>query len=118
MLAAKGGLLFIDDLVSRWSEWPDFYPRGVEDVTYEGHVLGVPYRFNYRGNPIIRPSMYETAGMEVHVSRTWDEVNEAARTWSQRQPRAPNRPKNEPMRPGLAAGLPDGLATDKGADGE
>ena len=78
VLAAKGGTLFIDEFVNSWSEWPDFYPVGIEDVTYEGHVHGVPYRFNYRGNPVIRPSVYEAAGMEVRVPRTWDEVNEDA----------------------------------------
>ena len=78
VLAAKGGTLFIDEFVNSWSEWSDFYPRGVEDVTYEGHVHGVPYRFNYRGNPVIRPSMYEAAGMEVRVPTTWEEINEDA----------------------------------------
>ena len=78
VLAAKGGTLFIDDFVNSWAEWSDFYPRGVEDVTYEGHVHGVPYRFNYRGNPVIRPSMYEAAGMEVRVPTTWEEINEDA----------------------------------------
>jgi ABC-type glycerol-3-phosphate transport system substrate-binding protein len=78
VLAAKGGTLFIDEFVNSWSDWSDFYPRGVEDVTYEGHVHGVPYRFNYRGNPVIRPSMFEAAGMDATVPTTWDEANEAA----------------------------------------
>jgi len=75
VLAAKRGTLFIDEFVNNWSGWSDFYQRGVEDVTYEGHVHGVPYRFNYRGNPVIRPSMYEAAGMDATVPTTWDEVN-------------------------------------------
>ena len=78
VLAAKGGTLFLDEFVNSWADWSDFYPRGVEDVTYEGHVHGVPYRFNYRGNPVIRPSMFEAAGMDVAVPLNWDEANEAA----------------------------------------
>ena len=78
MLAAKGGTLFLDEWVNSWDGWSDFYARGVEDVTYEGHVHGVPYRFNYRGNPVIRPSLFEAAGLEVKVPTTWDEINEIA----------------------------------------
>lgn len=77
VLAAKGGTLFIDEYVKNWDQWSDFYPRGIEDVTYEGHIHGVPYRFNYRGNPVIRPSFFEAAGLEPTVPTTWEELNEA-----------------------------------------
>ncbi len=75
VLAAKGQVLEIDEYVNNWDEWSDFYPRGIEDVTYEGHIQGVPYRFNYRASPVIRPSMFEAAGLEVVVPSTWDELN-------------------------------------------
>ncbi len=75
VLAAKGQVLEIDEYVAGWDEWSDFYPRGIEDVTYEGHIQGVPYRFNYRASPVIRPSSFTAAGIEVVAPTTWEELN-------------------------------------------
>lgn len=77
LLAAKGATLFVDDFVSGWDGWPDFYTAAVDDVTYEDHVHGVPYRVNLR-SPVIRPSMFEAAGLESKVPGTWEELREVA----------------------------------------
>lgn len=77
VLAAKGQVLEIDEYVANWDEWSDFYPRGLEDVTYEGHIQGVPYRFNYRASAVIRASFFEAAGLDPSPPTTWDELNEA-----------------------------------------
>ena len=76
VLAAKGQVLEIDEYVANWDEWSDFYPRGLEDVTYEGHIQGVPYRFNYRASAVIRATFFEAAGLEPTPPTTWDELNE------------------------------------------
>ena len=77
VLAAKGVTLGLDEFVDGWAEWPDFYPAAVDDVTYQDQVHGVPYRVNLR-SPVIRPSMFEAAGLEPNVPTTWEELNEVA----------------------------------------
>ena len=77
VLAANGGTLFLDDFVNDWSHWPDFYPAAVDDVTYEDHVHGVPYRVNLR-SPVIRPSMFAAAGLDPKAPGTWEELREVA----------------------------------------
>lgn len=77
LLAAKGGTLFLDDFVNGWSEWDDFYPSAVDDVTYDNRIHGLPYRVNLR-SPVIRPGMFEAVGLEPKIPDTWDELNAVA----------------------------------------
>ena len=76
--AADYLLLELDDFVATWDEWDDFYPITREDVTYEGHVYGIPFRTNYRGSVVIRPSFFEAAGLPPEPPATWEELNEIA----------------------------------------
>lgn len=78
VLAAKGQVLELDDYVASWDEWEDFYPGVREDVSYDGHVMGIPYRTNYRGSVVFRPSMFERAGLAPEPPGTWEELNELA----------------------------------------
>ena len=77
-LAEPRQVLEIDAYVEHWDEWSDFYPAARADVEHGGHILGVPYRSNYRGSPVIRPSVFEAAGVPARVPSTWDELNEIA----------------------------------------
>ena len=76
VFAAKGNVLELDDYVASWPEWEDFYPDVRRDVTYDGHVFAVPFRTNYRGSVVFRPSMFESAGIAPEPPGTWDELNE------------------------------------------
>ncbi len=78
VLASSGGTLFLDEFVRGWEEWPDWYPVARKDVEYEGHVHGIPYRLNYRGNPVIRESYFEATGLPATPPTTWDELNEVS----------------------------------------
>ena len=69
MLAAKGQVLELDDYVASWDEWEDFYPGVREDVSYDGHVMGIPYRTNYRGSVVFRPSMFERGRASPRTTR-------------------------------------------------
>ena len=75
-LAAKGIVLDLSDYVATWDQWQDFYPIVRNDVTYEEQVLAIPYRTNYRGSVVIRPSMFEAAGLAPEPPQTWEELNE------------------------------------------
>jgi ABC-type glycerol-3-phosphate transport system substrate-binding protein len=77
VLAARGATLFLDQFVNGWPDWDDFYPFAIDDVTYEEHVHGVPYRTNFR-SPVIRPSAFAAAGLDPKVPTTWDELNAVA----------------------------------------
>ncbi len=77
-LASRGQLLELDDYVATWDEWDDFYPITREDVTYDGHVYGIPFHTNYRGSVVFRPSLFEAAGLPTEPPSTWDELNEIA----------------------------------------
>ena len=74
--ASRGLILELDDYVATWTEWEDFYPEVRRDVTYDGHVLGIPFRTNYRGSVVFRPSMFESAGLAPVPPGSWEELNE------------------------------------------
>ena len=74
----RGYALALDDYVATWDEWGDYYPSVREDVMFEGHVYGIPYSTNYRGSVVIRPSLFEAAGLSPEPPATWGELNELA----------------------------------------
>ena len=76
--AASGWALELDDYVASWDDWDDFYPMVREDVTYEGNVYGIPFRTDYRGSVVFRPSLFEAAGLPPEPPSTWEELNEIA----------------------------------------
>lgn len=79
VIASKNGSLVLDDWVSTWDDWEDWYPGAREDVTYQGSVHAVPYRMNARGNIIYRKSMFEEAGLDPEKPpTTWVEAHEVA----------------------------------------
>ena len=77
-LAARGHLLELDGYIESWSEWADFYPVAKRAVTYGGQVLGIPISTNYRGSIVIRPSLFEAAGIPPEPPHTWEELNVVA----------------------------------------
>jgi ABC-type glycerol-3-phosphate transport system substrate-binding protein len=77
LLAGREATLLLDDFLGGWSEWPDFYPFAIDDVTAGGNLHGIPYRVNLR-SPVIRPGMSAAAGLEPKVPTSWEELNEAA----------------------------------------
>ena len=84
VIASKGGALNLDDWVSTWDDWEDWYEGARDDVTYEGNVSAVPYRMNARGNIIYRKSMFEEAGLDPESPpTTWVEAQEAAAALTQ-----------------------------------
>ncbi len=85
VIASKGGALNLDDWVSTWDDWEDWYEGARDDVTYEGNVRAVPYRMNARGNIIYRKSMFEDAGLDPNSPpSTWVEAVEAAEALTQK----------------------------------
>jgi len=81
---AGGGSLELDDWVSTWDDWEDWYEGARDDVTYEGNIHAVPYRMNARGNIIYRKSLFEEAGLDPETPpSTWIEVQEAAAALTQ-----------------------------------
>lgn len=85
VIASKGGALNLDDWVSTWDDWEDWYEGARDDVTYEGNVSAVPYRMNARGNIIYRKSMFEDAGLDPESPpSTWVEAVEAAEALTQK----------------------------------
>ena len=74
----KGYALALDDYVATWDEWEDYYPSVREDVMFEGHAYGIPFRTTYRGSVVIRPSLFEAAGLAPEPPATWDQLNELA----------------------------------------
>lgn len=79
VIASKGGSLELDDYIADWDDWEDWYEGARDDVTYEGHVHGVPYRMNARGNIIYRKSMFEEAGLDPNSPPvTWEDAHEMA----------------------------------------
>ncbi len=78
-LVAYDYVLELDDYVAQWDQWPDFYPNAVEDVTYQGHVYGIPLNTYHRGSVVFRPSRFEAAGLQPEPPSTWEELNESAR---------------------------------------
>lgn len=85
VIASKGGALNLDDWVSTWDDWEDWYQGARDDVTYEGSVSAVPYRMNARGNIIYRKSMFEDAGLDPeNPPSTWVEAVEAAEALTQK----------------------------------
>lgn len=79
VIASKNGSLELDDWVSTWDDWEDWYEGAREDVTFNGKIHGVPYRMNARGNIIYRKSMFEEAGLDPESPPSdWVEAHEAA----------------------------------------
>ena len=74
----RGHVLELDDYVATWDEWEDFYPNVRADVVFESHSYGIPYRTNYRGSVVIRPSLFAGAGLAPEPPSTWEELNELA----------------------------------------
>ena len=76
VMAARSQVLELDEYVANWDAWEDFYPRTREDVTYQRQVFGVPISTSHRGSVVIRPSMFEAAGLAPDPPDTWEALNE------------------------------------------
>ncbi|MXX65532.1 MAG: extracellular solute-binding protein [Chloroflexi bacterium] len=76
--ALIGKVLALDDYVASWGDWDDYYPEVREDISFAGHVQGLPYSAHYRGSVVFRPSMFESAGLPEEPPETWEELNEIA----------------------------------------
>jgi multiple sugar transport system substrate-binding protein len=73
--ATRGLLLPLENEIEDWEDWPE---AAIEDVTFEGHMYGVPYRLDLR--PFWwRKDHFEEAGLGREAKpRTWDEMIEVA----------------------------------------
>ena len=78
-MGSRDQVLEIDEYVRHWIDWEDFYSSAQEDVAFDGHVLGVPFRASHRGTPVIRRSLFRKAGLPPHVPSSWDELNEVTK---------------------------------------
>lgn len=74
----RGEVLEIDEYVTDWGDWADFYPLVRKDVEFDGRTYGVPVRTRHRGSIVIRPSLFESSGLPPEPPGSWDELNEIA----------------------------------------
>ena len=73
---AAGNLLELDVYLDTWSEWTDYYPVVKQEVAYEDRYFGIPISSSYGGSIVIRPSMFEAAGLPAEPPNSWEELNE------------------------------------------
>lgn len=83
-LGKAGLLLHLDDYIKRWGQFNDFPPGVREDVTMNGHIVGLPYRADVR-LLMYNKGDFDDAGLNREAApQTWEDIISLGKKLTQR----------------------------------